>query len=91
MSTPQVSTRPHVGRHDRALQPERELVLLGRPLLAVGQQVAGGGQRHPGAPVLERLAQAALVAGPAAPGEDHLAVVAGGPQVHHRHRDRRRR
>jgi len=37
---PRVRTR----RHDRALQPDGELVLLGGPLLAVGQLVAGRGQ-----------------------------------------------
>ena len=57
-------------------------MLLGGALLAVGQQVAGGGQRHPGAHVSERLAQPPLVARPAAPGEDHLAVAQRGPQIH---------
>ena len=48
-------------RHDGPLQAERELVLLGRALLAVGQLVAGGGQRDLGVvlhrDVLEGAAQ----------------------------------
>lgn len=35
-------------RHDRPLQPQRELVLGRGPLLAVGQQVPGFGKREPG-------------------------------------------
>ena len=41
---PRVRTR----RHDRALQPDGELVLLRGPLLAVGQLIAGRGQRDLG-------------------------------------------
>ncbi len=55
MSTPAVSNRcTSTGMIARCSRSAR-LVLLGRALLAVREQVASGGEGHPGAHVVERL------------------------------------